>query len=530
MKVIQTCLIALLISFCSITIYAQQAYTLKGTAGHMAGRKIELLGFYGDKNRVVSSTTVDKKGLFQFPFNDDSPVGMYRLKFEKGRNVDVIYNRNDIELLISKPNVQAGRYSLFDGIDVLSSGDSSLYYGFLRTLDLRRKRTALLNQLKLLYPPPKDKDKVPDKNTTDMPEAGTGVFYGQIEVELRNLHQGFEGYIQRLIDNNPDSYAAKIIKTMKTPVLNVEVTGESPRRSLSGESPRRLLFGDGRKEWIKEHFWDSVDLSDATLLHSPVIPSKVFGYISLYKNDRMVREEQEMAFIEAVDVILFKALADETVFRVVLDIVTRKFEKSEYELVLTYITENYILSDSGCENSEAVVSADRAGELRDKVEAIKRMAVGNLAPEIDIPQQGLFNLKVAEGSVIPAGGSQMKMSNISAEYTLILFWASWCPHCPSLLSAVKDIYDEYRDKGLEVLTISIDKERTVWQDAISNGQYRWINYSELNGWDGKAAKDYGVWSTPRMYLLDRDKRIIAKPASVEELRESIAPLKLVKTE
>ncbi|MEE9591013.1 MAG: TlpA family protein disulfide reductase, partial [Thermodesulfobacteriota bacterium] len=214
----------------------------------------------------------------------------------------------------------------------------------------------------------------------------------------------------------------------------------------------------------------------------------------------------------------------------VLDIVTRKFEKSEYELVLTYITENYILADSSCENSEAVVSADRAGELRDKVETIKKMAVGNPAPEIDMPQQGVVDLKIAEGSVVPASESQMKMSNISAEYTLVLFWASWCPHCPSLLSAVKRVYDEYRDKGLEVLAISIDKERSAWMNALSKGQYRWINYSELTGWDGKAAKDYGVWSTPRMYLLDREKRIVAKPATVKELEKYIAPLKLGKVQ
>jgi hypothetical protein len=67
-------------------------------------------------------------------------------------------------------------------------------------------------------------------------------------------------------------------------------------------------------------------------------------------------------------------------------------------------------------------------------------------------------------------------------------------------------------------------------NAISKGQYRWINYSELTGWDGKAAKDYGVWSTPRMYLLDREKRIVAKPATAKELEKYIAPLKFVKTE
>ena len=506
MKTIQAGFIALFIFFPLITLHAQQVYTLKGTAKDMPDKKVELLDFYGDKNRSVSSTTVDKDGLFQFPFNENSPVGMYRLRFEKGRNVDVIYNRKDIELSITKPIMQEGKYSLSDGIEVLSSADTKLYYGFLKTLDLRRKRTVLLNQLKLLYP--SSPDKVPNNKATGV--AGAGSFRSQIDVEMGNLHKGFEEYIQQLIDNNPNSYTAKIIKTMKTPALNVE------------ESE------DEQKEWLKEHFWDSVDLSDATLLHSPVIPSKVFEYISLYNNDRMGREEQEMAFIEAADDILFKAQADETVFGVVLDIITRKFEKSEYELVLTYIAEHYILSESGCENSEAVVSADRAGELREKVEAIKRMAIGNLAPDIDMPQQGFFDVKVAEGPVVPVSGLQMKLSNISAENTLVLFWASWCPHCPSLLSEVKSVYEEYRDKGFEVLAISIDKERTAWVDAITERQYRWLNYSELTGWEGKAAKDYGVWSTPRMYLLDREKRIIAKPATVEELRVSIAPLKSVK--
>ncbi len=71
----------------------------------------------------------------------------------------------------------------------------------------------------------------------------------------------------------------------------------------------------------------------------------------------------------------------------------------------------------------------------------------------------------------------MKLSNISAEYTLVLFWASWCRHCESLLSVLKEIY-EYHDKGLEIVTISIDKDRKEWQNTISNEQYRWINYSE----------------------------------------------------
>ena len=518
MKKIEAVLTVFLISLFSITVHAQQTHTLQGTAAHMAGKEVELLDFYGDKNRVVSSTTVDKDGHFRFSFSEDSPIGVYRLKFEAGRYVNVIYNREDIELLITKPKVQPGGFPMLDGIEVLSSGESRIYYDFLRALDLRRKRTAHLNQLKRLYPPSKDKDKVSDQNTTDVRETETVQFRIHIEEELSNIHKEFERYIQKLIKDNPNSFAVNIIKTTKTE-LNFKV---------AGEKPRRLFSVDEQRKWIREHLWDNIDLSDVTLLHSPVIPSKISEYISLYKNDKLGRAEREIAYIEAVDAVLLNASVNDAVFSVVLDIVTRRFERSEYELVLTYITENYILPKSGCEDSEGVVSDDRAAELREKVEIIKKMAVGNTAPEIEMTQQGFFDLNVSEGTVVPASSSQMKLSAISSENTLVVFWASWCPHCASLLTALKPVYEEYRDAGLEVLAISIDTDQPAWQNAISKGQYRWINYSELSGWNGKAPLDYGVWSTPRMYLLDREKRIIARPATVEELIKSLAPLKSTK--
>ncbi len=177
-----------------------------------------------------------------------------------------------------------------------------------------------------------------------------------------------------------------------------------------------------------------------------------------------------------------------------------------------------------------MVSVDRASELRKKVDTIKKIAVGNPAPDINMPQQGVFVMNVSVGTVVPASSTQMKLSSISAENTLVLFWASWCPHCPSVLNALKGVYEEYKDKGLEIVAISLDKERTSWHTAITKGQYQWINYSELTGWEGKAAMEYGVWSTPRMYLLDKDKMIIAKPGTVKELVKAIAPLKLVRAE
>ncbi len=193
-------------------------------------------------------------------------------------------------------------------------------------------------------------------------------------------------------------------------------------------------------------------------------------------------------------------------------------------MVLTYITENYVLADSSCEKSDVEMLSDRTVELRDKVEKIKKLAVGKMAPGIRMPLESVVNLNDATGALASEDGFELNLSDIKAEYTLVLFWASWCPHCPKLLSAVKGVYDKYRDNGLEVLAISIDKEPSAWLNALSKGQYSWINYSELNGWNGKAAMDYNVWSTPRMYLLGKGKKIISKPSTAEELNDFIVLL------
>lgn len=200
---------------------------------------------------------------------------------------------------------------------------------------------------------------------------------------------------------------------------------------------------------------------------------------------------------------------NDTMFDFVLDNVTRSFEKSVYELVLTYITENYVLADS-CKNDDKKLAqsglSDRAIALKDKIERIKKLAVGKKAPEIIMGQ---------------LNENQQKLTDIKSEYTLILFWASWCPHCGVIMTEVKEVYDEYRDKGLEVVAISIDKDKAAWMKAIAEGNYSWINYSDLKGWDSKAAVDYNVWATPKMYLLDKEKRIIAKPATADELKVSM---------
>ncbi len=244
-----------------------------------------------------------------------------------------------------------------------------------------------------------------------------------------------------------------------------------------------------------------MDFDDVGLLTSDVIPAKITQYFTMFNNPKLNSEQQEEAFIEAADVVLSRAEINENAFNLVLDTLINTFEQSIYENLLTYLTESYSMKDS-CVSDKTQSATSSTGALKEKIDKIKKLAISKPAPEVLM--QGVDS-------------KYQRLSDIKADCTLIVFWESTCPHCERLLPRLKDVYDRCKDKGFEVLAISLDKDRELLEKALDNGQYGWINYSELKGGDSKSAIDYNIWSTPKMYLLDKDKKIIGKPMTIEEL-------------
>ncbi len=71
---------------------------------------------------------------------------------------------------------------------------------------------------------------------------------------------------------------------------------------------------------------------------------------------------------------------------------------------------------------------------------------------------------------------------------------------------------------MKLSAVSIDTVKSEWQSFVNNNNLTWINVCDLNGWDGKAALDYYLYATPTMFLIDKNKKIISKPAAIEELK------------
>lgn len=136
-----------------------------------------------------------------------------------------------------------------------------------------------------------------------------------------------------------------------------------------------------------------------------------------------------------------------------------------------------------------------ARRLDDVIDRARAFSIGGVAPD--------FIQQTPEGE-------KLRLSELRGKVVLIDFWASWCGPCRRENPNVVRMYNEYKDKGFEILGVSLDRERERWLDAIEKDGLTWRHVSDLRGWKNEVAQAYGVHSIPHTVLLDEEGRIIAR--------------------
>lgn len=102
----------------------------------------------------------------------------------------------------------------------------------------------------------------------------------------------------------------------------------------------------------------------------------------------------------------------------------------------------------------------------------------------------------------------MELKDLRGKYVLIDFWASWCGPCRRENPNVVALYNKYKDKGFDILGVSLDKTYSSWVEAIEKDKLTWHHISDLLGWQSAPAQTYGVTGIPYTVLLDKEGRII----------------------
>ena len=147
--------------------------------------------------------------------------------------------------------------------------------------------------------------------------------------------------------------------------------------------------------------------------------------------------------------------------------------------------------------------------IQEKLELIKSNTVGGTVADISMPD---------------SSGRQIKLSSIKAKFILIDFWASWCPPCRRESPDLVELYGKYKSRGFEIYGVSLDSERSLWLNAIGTDKRTWPNVSTLQEYETPAAFDYSITALPANFLIDSERKVIARNLRTHELRAKLESL------
>jgi len=296
------------------------------------------------------------------------------------------------------------------------------------------------------------------------------------------LQKQRDSIISETTKKYPNLFAARLIQMYREPFLDGNLSAQE------------------RNEIFKKEYFTQLDFSDEGLMSSSVYTDKVFKYLMSYAQRGLTREQQEQEFMIAVDEIV-KSIHGVTsshpvnnqVYEYILDYLVRGFEKLNLDNLIAYIAENY--SGTTCQTDELTTLERKLGA--------QNMKMGTIVQD--------FTLNDINGDTVT-------LSDIVKEKNLILFWASWCPHCEEMLPQIKQWQKQVENPKLEIISISLDTSETAWKNKVfEKGIESWYNLSDLKEWEGKVAIDYNVYATPTLFLVDSELKILAKPVTFGEL-------------
>lgn len=138
-----------------------------------------------------------------------------------------------------------------------------------------------------------------------------------------------------------------------------------------------------------------------------------------------------------------------------------------------------------------------------RIDAVK---IGKEAPELILPMPN---------------DKELALSSLRGKVVLIDFWASWCGPCRKEMPNVKRCYEKYKNKGFEILGVSLDEDKDRWLEAIQKEGMTWPQVSDLKHWKSEAVLIYGIQSIPFTVLVDKEGKILATDLRGLELDQKL---------
>ena len=240
----------------------------------------------------------------------------------------------------------------------------------------------------------------------------------------------------------------------------------------------------------KGRFFEDIDPLDNSAVRSMAPSDRIQNMMRTFSGGT------DSGFLACIDIVKAhfepNPIALESVLYTMLD----GFYNTGKETICQYILDNYIF-DEDC-------GADLSDAIRIRAQGIINLQLGKTPPNFQIDRWD-------------GGSLDLYKTCAQNEYTLLMFWASWCHKCEQEIPNLGPVYSKYGYKGFEIVGVSLDQVRNTWEKAISDNGMTWPNVSQLQAWNSPVVSEYKVTATPTYFLLDKEGKIVLKPSSYFEV-------------
>jgi len=241
----------------------------------------------------------------------------------------------------------------------------------------------------------------------------------------------------------------------------------------------------------------NINYSNPQIYSSGLIYNLIEKQFWSIQNSPLTETSKYKEMTSSVDIILDSLIKNEQLYNDLTKYLFQYFEK--YSL---FSASEYIALKSLSQKEVILNTA-----LAFKLESYRKMKVGNRAPNFELVGDVLKN-----GSTVKA---IIHLTDINAKYKLVIFGGSWCPQCRAEMIQLLPRYNNWKAKGVEVIFVSLDTDKNEFEKFIA--PFPFYSACDYKKWDTQAAKDYYVSSSPTIFFLDSNNKIIQRPPTVASL-------------
>lgn len=445
-------IIILLLSI--ISIQAKCQYKLKFRINGLKDTSIYLARYLGDR-LYYADTAESKNGIVEFS-NDNYQGGVFAVICPGPKYFEFIMADKTVEMETSLD-------AFIPNMKVKKSIENIVFYDYIQFINSKKQEAEILKK----------------QNNTE---------------ELKKLDAKVKDYQKKLVAENSNLLISKI--------LNMSIEPEIPEKYSNNDTLRYKYY--------VSHYWDNIDVTDKRIVHSPVYHNKLKFFFK-----KLLIQHPDTICKYATNLInQFETGTD--LFKYTVHFITYNFETSKVmgmDAVFVCMAQNYY-----CPRDSTLafwLKDEKLKEICERASALDPLLMGKKAPRIvlaDTTEQKWINFY-----------------NLPQKYNLLMFWDPDCGHCKKEIPKIQKLYKELKEKNidLEIIAIGTSLENKEWKEFVKEKNMNWINISdfpdanenpskymyEMRVTDIKSLnfrKTYDIFSTPQIYLLDKDKVIIGK--------------------